>query len=919
MPAFVACGSCRVRLEESARGGSPTLQGPMRTTPNRGCASFQWRLAAKGVCFPIMAHSLRIRLPLLCTAVWLATTASSLAEGFENFNNFPETGSSYNNGTFPGQDGSTWTYVQCRGNKIIGAPRTPGLNDGTPLAFVGSSNLVGGCGTVSFDWMLMFGSTVGVDVVVNDTVYHSLVTGSGLNVTNHAGPFDVHVGGAFTLAIRQHSAASDQVAIDNVAWTSYDGSALPPTLAFDPTNANLVAAYGNRFQFDVKVAEPNGDAVRLWATGLPAGAVFAGATGLTPLASTFAWTPTSVQTGLHSVVFHAGDKDGTNSRTCTIEVTPIYPYYHAAEGLSGAALRAALHAIVTNGAVQLDSTGEDNAMKEIHTDPHNPNNVLLLYNPTSSVPKTLYDVAGGWNKEHCWPESRNMSGNGPDQVDVHNLYAEDKDVNALRGNLIFDESDPADPSYSLPATNATPQTSLLTSMDGNSWEPPPASKGNVARALFYMAVRYNGSETGRTPLELVDAPTTNQMGVLTTLLAWHAADPPDQMESNRNETIYTTYQHNRNPFIDHPEWAEEIWGTNNVPPQFVPLAPQQVAVDSRLAFEVRALPTGGDPVTLAMSNAPAGAAFHPTNEAGTFVWTPANAGTVSVDFYATDNDGTAHQAVSIEVSQPTQSVLLVRYDFEDAATIFTPAPSHCHALLTATDVTGSAPPLTNSAGNPGRAISDSGWNVADLSAYFTFGVAVSNGYELIPTRLTFTDQASNSGAKNWQVRSSLDGFAAALGGGSTHTSFASNSVNFSGLSLTNGSVVFRVYGTNAAQASGTWRLDNLRLSGYVRQLYDGNADNDGDGMSNADEAIAGTDPGSSNSFFSARAVSNEITCNLLVSGSVWRLYEGQYGSNDIVWRPVAETNRLQSGTLVFPVAPTGAATFYHLRAWRPLE
>ena len=863
-----------------------------------------------------MSRSLRTWFPALCAAVWLAAGPAARADGFENFDNFPETGSGYNDGTFLGQDGSTWTYVECRGNKIIGPLRTPGLNDGTPLAFVGSSNLVGGCGTVSFDWMLMFGTTASVDVVVNDTVYHT-ITGGGQNVTNRAGPLDVHVGGAFTLAIRQHSSASDQVAIDNVEWTSYDGSALPPSLTFDPTNANLVAAHSRLFEFAVKVAEPNGDAVRLWATGLPAGAVFAGATGLTPMVSTFAWTPTSVQTGTYAVVFYAGDKDGTHSRTCMIEVTPIYPYYHAAEGLSGAALRAALHAIVTNGAVQLDPTGEDDAMKEIHTDPNNPDNVLLLYNPTSSVPKTLYDVDGGWNKEHCWPESRNMSGSGPDQVDVHNLYAEDKDVNALRGNLIFDESDPADPGYRLPATNATPQTSLQTSMDSNSWEPPPASKGNVARAAFYMALRYGVDEPDRPPLELVDAPTTNQMGVLTTLLAWHAADPPDQMESNRNAIIYTTYQHNRNPFIDHPEWVEEIWGTNNVPPQFIPLAAQQVAVNSRLAFEVRALPTGGDPVTLAMSNAPAGAAFYPTNEAGTFVWTPTAAGTVSVDFSATDNDGTAHQSVQIEVTQPTQSVLLVRYDFEDAATNFTPAPSQCHALLAATDVTGSAPPLTNSAGNPGRAISDSGWNVADLSAYFTFGVAVSNGYELVPTRLTFTDQASNSGAKNWQVRSSLDNFAAALGSGSTHTSFASNVVNMAGLALTNGSVVFRIYGTNATQASGTWRLDNLRLSGYVRQLYDGHADDDGDGMSNADEAIAGTDPGSSNSFFAAAIVSNEVACGLLSSGSVWRLYEGAFQSNDLVWRPVAETNRLQSGTLRFPVAPTGAATFYHLRALRP--
>ena len=859
-----------------------------------------------------MSSAFQFRCLALVAAVLLAGASQAQAAGFENFNNFPVTGSTYSDGTFLGQDGSTWSYTQCQGSKVIVAP-TPGLaKGGPPLAFVGSSNLVGGCGTLSFDWMQMYPTTVSVDVVVNDSVYHT-ITGGAQNTTNHAGPLDVHVGGVFSLAIRQHSSASGQVAIDNVEWTSYDGSALPPTLAFDPTNAYIAATCSNEIQFAVRVAEPNGDVVQLWASGLPAGSAFVGATGTTPLASTFSWTPTSAQTGTHAVVFYAGDKDGTNFWTCTIDVAPIYPYYHAAEGLSGAALRAALHAIVTNGAVQLDDGGEDAAMKEIHTDPNNTNNVLLLYNPTSSVPKTLYDVAGGWNKEHCWPESRNMSGSGPDQVDVHNLYAEDKGVNSLRGNLIFDESDPADTGYRSPATNAAPETSC----DSNSWEPPPASKGNVARAVFYMAVRYDGSETGRTPLELVDAPDTNQMGVLTTLLAWHAADPPDLMESNRNEIIYTTYQHNRNPFIDHPEWAEEIWGTNNVPPQFVPIAAQQVAVNSRLAFEVRALPTGGDPVTLSVSNAPAGAAFYPTNEAGTFVWTPTNAGSVSVDFYATDNDGTTNQSVSIEVSQPTQSVLLVRYDFEDAATNFTPAPSQCHALLAATDVTGSAPPLTNSAGDPGQAISDSGWNVADLSAYFTFSVAVSNGYELVPTRLTFTDRISSSGPKNWQVRSSLDGYAAALGSGSTHTSFASNVVNVTDLALTNGSVVFRIYGTNATQASGTWRLDNLRLSGYVRQRYDGTADDDGDGMSNADEAIAGTDPGNSNSFFAAYFISGEITCGPLSSGSVWRLYEGAFQSNDIVWRPIAETNRLESGTLRFPVAPTGNATFYHLRALRP--
>ena len=654
MPAFVACGSCRVRLEESARGGSPTLQGPMRTTPHRGCASFQWRLAAKGVCFPIMAHSLRIRLPFLCTAVWLAATASALAEGFENFNNFPETGTTYVDGSFLGQDGSTWTYVACHGADPINAP-TPGLGKGkTPAANIFSGPLANGCGILTFDWTQFATAPVSLDVFVNGTLRHT-VTGGQHDVVFQSGPIEINVGGTFTLKFQQNNFNSGQVAIDNVSWTSYGGAEPEaPALLFSPDTNFVRTAYSNLINLTVTATEPNEDEVRLWATGLPAGATFAGATGAAPLIAAFSWRPSSAQTGTHDVAFWAGDKDGTNSRSFSVEVTPIYPYYHYAMGLTGAVLKAKLHEIISTGTRELNDTEENEAMAVLHTDTNLPANVYYLYNVTSSVPKTLYNKTGGWNKEHCWPESRGLGNAGPDQVDVHNLFAEDAAVNALRGNFYFDESDPADPGYRSPATNSAPETS----MDSNSFEPPPASKGNVARGVFYMATRYDGGEEDTSALWFSDNPThTNSMGVLKTLLRWHALDPPDDRERAKNELIFTDYQYNRNPFIDHPEWVEQIWGT----------------------------------------------------------------------------------------------------------------------------------------------------------------------------------------------------------------------------------------------------------------------DSDDDGMTDTHELIAGTDPGRSNSVFAASLTATQIVCGALSTGATWRLYEGQFQSNDIVWRPVAETNRLQSGTLVFPVAPTGAATFYHLRAWRPLE
>lgn len=79
--------------------------------------------------------------------------------------------------------------------------------------------------------------------------------------------------------------------------------------------------------------------------------------------------------------------------------------------------------------------------------------------------------------------------------------------------------------------------------------------------LFYMAVRYEG-DSGEVNLELnnqVNNGTAPYHCKLAVLLEWNEQDPVDAFERNRNEVIYNEYQHNRNPFIDHPEWASAIW------------------------------------------------------------------------------------------------------------------------------------------------------------------------------------------------------------------------------------------------------------------------------------------------------------------------------------------------------------------------
>lgn len=91
---------------------------------------------------------------------------------------------------------------------------------------------------------------------------------------------------------------------------------------------------------------------------------------------------------------------------------------------------------------------------------------------------------------------------------------------------------------------------------------PPGVRGDFARTLFYMAVRYQGNDASLTPdLELVvgkPEPETPHLGGLCLLLDWHEADPVSALERNRNDRIYQ-WQGNRNPFIDRPEFAADIW------------------------------------------------------------------------------------------------------------------------------------------------------------------------------------------------------------------------------------------------------------------------------------------------------------------------------------------------------------------------
>jgi endonuclease I len=197
-------------------------------------------------------------------------------------------------------------------------------------------------------------------------------------------------------------------------------------------------------------------------------------------------------------------------------------------------------------------------LKQTDRDTLNPSNVILLYNGISTNGEQEYNSGKGWTREHVWAKSRGDFGtkSGPG-TDVHALRPADVAVNAARNNRWFAN---CSEEY---IDDGVPTGSYTSSIEW-VWRPRDEVKGDVARMIFYMAVRYEG-HNGEPDLEVVDSIPSDKNtklpihAKLSDLLEWHLADPVSDAEIRRNDIIYYNYQRNRNPFIDHPEYVMKIW------------------------------------------------------------------------------------------------------------------------------------------------------------------------------------------------------------------------------------------------------------------------------------------------------------------------------------------------------------------------
>ncbi|MCZ6655107.1 MAG: endonuclease, partial [Planctomycetota bacterium] len=251
-------------------------------------------------------------------------------------------------------------------------------------------------------------------------------------------------------------------------------------------------------------------------------------------------------------------------------------YYDSVDATNSTTLRTTLNAVIddhqrfpyTSG-----STDTWDILNLADEDPNDAGNILDVYR-NASYPK----ISGGtrdYNREHTWPKSYGFPDNTSDNypyTDCHMLHLCDGGYNSSRSNNPYRDCHAGCSERTTLVNNGQgggrgeyPGNSNWRTGSGSTgtWETWIGRRGDVARALFYADVRYEGGAPEPDLIltddnSLIVTTGTNAdvayMGILSVLLQWHTEDPVDDAELNRNDVVFS-FQDNRNPFIDHPEWV----------------------------------------------------------------------------------------------------------------------------------------------------------------------------------------------------------------------------------------------------------------------------------------------------------------------------------------------------------------------------
>ena len=223
-------------------------------------------------------------------------------------------------------------------------------------------------------------------------------------------------------------------------------------------------------------------------------------------------------------------------------------YYDGIEGSTGlnGTLRKALTSLCyPDGFYTYGSSGSDHLSTQLQyadEDPTNSSNMIYLYT-RESVKK---NAASSWNREHVWPQnlSNGCWGTSTAGTDILHIRPTYDSTNNKRSNYKYGN-----------ASNASNLTynGIVYGKLGTYFEPIDSVKGDVARIIMYVWTTYV-EHYGNLP------EITNTFQSYDVMMQWHLSDAPDAMEGHRNDYSETSKQKNRNPFVDHPEYAWKIFG-----------------------------------------------------------------------------------------------------------------------------------------------------------------------------------------------------------------------------------------------------------------------------------------------------------------------------------------------------------------------
>lgn len=386
----------------------------------------------------------------------------------------------------------------------------------------------------------------------------------------------------------------DHPAADYVVhFTTLDPAAHPPTVvSTQPANTatNVPIASDVRVTFSEPVTTVagafalacNSTTIQLDETGSGAMRTLTPYTVL-PAGATCVFTITAMDVQDADGITLPGDY----TATFTVTDGTLSGYYEHVNTTSPEQLRCSLHATIKGHTIYPYSGSGTNTwtiLEIAQEDPHDSSKIIDLYRNHSYT--AVSDRAGTgsgttYNREHTWPNSLGFKDTSlAAYTDTHMLWLSDTAQNSARGNKPLAYCTTGCTELTTDANNGVGGGSGVYPGNSNWYKTPDGNagsfevwnhrKGEIARSIFYMAIRYEGiaaeaAHDGVIPdLELTDdrslitiRPNTDAkayMGLLTDLLQWSTNDPPDAEEVARNDVIQS-FQGNRNPFIDHPEWA----------------------------------------------------------------------------------------------------------------------------------------------------------------------------------------------------------------------------------------------------------------------------------------------------------------------------------------------------------------------------